>query len=268
MNLFFNILTSVNRATSSPVKNALLFYMDGQSNTTGRAPVADISATYSYLRQPINAANTGGGNAYIWSFDNWEILEAGVNQAGYATDGGGTIDNTRHGTELNFAYQAAKYYNKDIYIIKVGRGGTPLRKSEGLDHNVNSVDELHESYKNISTAAQQALINLNISFEKVGWIWNQGESDGNVSSYETDLNNKISAVRTFETSTSLLAIIARAQQALEGVRVAQVTVADGDENAEWVNQDGLARIDSSHFTSDGYNIIGQRYLNALKIHKP
>lgn len=264
--------------SSSP---AWVIYMDGQSNNLGRGLITDLPA---HLKLPLNAVNTGGGNVYIWANRRWQILEAGVNQMGYALYSNGALDHsTDHGAEMELGYRLANTYKKDIYIIKAGRGGRPLHANTTIeDFHPDTSGELHNYFKNIVTDAHNNLLANNLSPVPKGWFWMQGEYDCRdgqteaANAYNTNLTAKISAVRTFLNTTQLPAILGRINsniprnaQLIPIVQNAQVNVTTADSYAEYINTDTFALLaDGLHFSSTGQISLGNQYFQKFKLFEP
>lgn len=265
------------------VKAAWVIYMDGQSNNMGRGPVADLVAR---LQGPVDSTMTGGGNVYIWTpsdgtplgVGEWQVLEAGVNQKGFALNSNGTLDNSDHGAELELGYLIAKKYGVDVYIIKTGRGGRPLYADGSIeDFNVNTAGELHDDFKSKVTVAEAALTEQGIAFERKGWFWMQGEYDARegkeayANAYEANLTAKINAVREFLGEPDLPCFVGRVRtgivrdpELISIVQTAQDSVAASLSNVEVINTDAYPVLtDNLHYNSEGQVLFGQDYFNAL-----
>lgn len=129
-----------------------------------------------------------------------------------------------------------------------------------------------------------------LDYELAGLLWMQGENEATGSAafdYEGLLTGFISALREDLGAPSLPFVIGRISDNLyasnggpipaggdaqiDAVRAAQVAVADADAEVEWVDTDDLdARPnDAWHFSSEAYQILGQRMADAyIALHPP
>lgn len=250
-----------------------LIYLDGQSNSVGLAANTGLPA---HLKLQMTDANTGGGTAYIWSpidglrtgAGSWAVLESGINSRGYAASSDGTLDDTKHGCELQLAYHIAKNIGVDVYVVKVGVAGTGLGQTAYDDHNIASVGELHDHFKSTVANAETALTNAGITFIRKGWLWQQGEydaRDGNdtlANAYGTNLTDKINAVRAFIGDSTLPAIIVRLKTGITRnatlipiIQGHQDNVSATLSNVTIINPDPYPVTDGVHYSTDGYNFI-------------
>jgi hypothetical protein len=129
-----------------------------------------------------------------------------------------------------------------------------------------------------------------LDYELAGLLWMQGENEATGSAafdYEGLLSGFISDLREDLGAPSLPFVIGRISDNLyasnggpipaggdaqiDAVRAAQVAVADADPEVEWVDTDDLdpRPNDAWHFSSEAYQILGQRMAGAyIALHPP
>jgi hypothetical protein len=137
----------------------------GQSNSTGTNSTDHLPVEFSGLRE--------GQQVFI---DEWEQLEAGVNNAG--KDPTLTYPN-RFGSELFFSQLLYEWINETICLIKFSRGGVQLAPKVGElnDWSPQSVNDFFDRQQEHYLAAVAAYPGtLRIMFD----VWWQGENDAGI----------------------------------------------------------------------------------------
>lgn len=259
------ILTNAVYATELPYTTSNdvdVYIMDGQSNNKGKGEVSELPAR---LQGPLL-------NQYIWHENDFEILEDGQNQVGYALTSAGGFDYSEFGAEMEFAYQR-KQENKTSYIVKVGRGGTYLAQKAGDDHSELSSNELHDRMLSLVSDAITNLQNAGKTPIIKAYFWMQGEWDGlnttDADNYEINLTNKIAAVRSDLSLPNLPVIIGRLSVNQTGVperstiRTAQDNVNTDVDNTSLIDTDSYTMLDTLHFDTDGQISLGLALYNNI-----
>ena len=105
------------------------------------------------------------------------------------------------------------------------------------------------------------------------FIWWQGESDLQSTSYLADLADLVARVRTTSRTPDLLVIVVRILPQPHGwgagVRAAQEAFVQADSNAVLVSSDGVpAQADGIHLTDAGYREVAARIVEVLRTQQP
>ncbi|MEM9166577.1 MAG: sialate O-acetylesterase [Planctomycetota bacterium] len=181
------------------------------------------------------------------------------------------------GPEMAFADRIQRYFPRDeIIIIKYTEGGTSLpfqwvppgivsnRPTGGISW-VRWRDELDLAFAALDAAGYQYTVE--------GMIWFQGERDccgpNSAANYEIALVGLIDWIRGRVNQPVMPFVLGRTLTPTDGefidiIRTAQITVAEADANACWINADDQALVDSLHFDADGMLTVGDRMANAMR----
>lgn len=247
MNFFFSTANAPN-----DTDNPLFIIMDGQSNNEGRAANADLP---TYLQGVIS------NNVKVWTGTSFDVLEAGVNNNSVATTS--SID--EHGSELELVFRLSEEYpDKDIFIVKVGRGATPLYNDELINFHPDMIDSMHDY---MISQVNAALVNLSKTWSQlnVWYSWMQGEYDSRTgqdlaaSTYEFNLRYKVTKIKEDLSNSNINFIInvinstiPRDSILLPIVRAAQQTVYDDTDGIYGQLSEGWGMNDDDlHFSSAG-----------------
>ena len=185
---------------------------------------------------------------------------------------GSTFD---FGPEVTFGRSIAdRFPNERVALIKHAEGNTNLAKN--WDPNTGP---LYPAFKRTAEAGLKALTDRGDTYEIAGMVWMQGESDSSVEAralrYQANLTAFIARVRHDFGVPDLPFVIGRIYPGTgtssgnmpfaDTVRKAQVTVADQDPHAAWVNLDGLAQQDTGvEFNGPGTVEMGTRFAAAMQ----
>lgn len=256
--------TLITLCSTPSVDEVDLIVLDGQSNNKG---VGNVALLPENLIGQIP-------NQYIWWNDEFQLLEAGVNQMGYSLSFGGASVTTVFGPEMQFAYRRSQAGNT-TYFVKVGMGGRTLQESEANpDFSELSVGDLHDDMVARVTDAITFLQNQGKTVNVLKFFWYQGESDGNSSgtagNYETNLTNKIAAIRNDLSMPNLTIAITRLSDEqsdvtnLSTIQNAQDNVFANISNLQLLNTNSIEYDgDNLHCTEQGYYELGDLYYDNL-----
>lgn len=250
-----NFILSLGK-TSSPEGDIVLLLM-GQSNASGytnsTAPPAEYQGQLS--------------GCYIWDGVAFSLLEYGVNNEGFTA--------TDFGFELSMCVWLQSQYNKNIYLIKHAKSGSPIAQEGGRDDWNKASNELYaDAQSEISTALAE-LTTPNI----IASVWMQGERDARTTAmanaYQANLTsfiNSFSADMGYADTKWVICRLSDQQRdnfsdpanTFDVVTAAQQTVANGNANYFLYNTDGFATHDGLHFSATSNITIGTEI--AQKIH--
>ncbi len=172
------------------------------------------------------------------------------------------------GPEVGLSRQLYKSGYKNIYIIKVAKGGTSLKE------HWNPNGPLYKKYiKGETTKALRELEKKGHRYSVDGFYWMQGESDMTASAapkYKTNLQKFIKAVRNKYKNPKLKFVIGRANypsapaKYRKMVRDAQSSVAKNTPNVSIVNTDDLKLVDYWHYGGKGQIELGKRFFKNIQ----
>ena len=167
-----------------------VFLQGGQSNSDGRAPGAGLPTSPVDLQAAQTDVMLYHGNAYGNAYlaaDTWIELAPGSGSQNAST--------VQFGPEVTFGRSMADFSPSDNFaIIKYARGGSKL----ATDWNVQSGAQYSIFLTKVNNALND-LINAGHTYEIVGMIWMQGESDSTsayANSYQSNLNSLITDIRS------------------------------------------------------------------------
>lgn len=172
--------------------------------------------------------------------------------------------------EVSFTPTVESAFGKDnVIVVKDAQGGQPIRRwyKDWRSENGGAPESTGDLYDRLMTKVNAAIQGKKI--ETVTLVWMQGERDantGNDAVYKQsllglikqlsddlkrdDVNYVIGRLSTFGKSTSW-----------EGVRKAQVEVAESSPRGAWVDTDDVDR-KGIHYTALGYDDLGKRFADA------
>jgi hypothetical protein len=145
-------------------------------------------------------------------------------------------------------FLAAAYRPSDVFVS--AHGGEPIRKwAPGSLYWIELARLLRQPLK--------------------AFIWWQGESDLDSTTYLADLIDLVARVRAANHSPDLLVIVVRILPQPHGrgagVRAAQEAFVQADTNAILVSSDGVpAQADGVHLTDAGYRQVAERIVAVLR----
>jgi len=234
-----------------------VFLLAGQSNMSGRAEVGE--GMPAELRGPQK-------DVLIW-------YEPDDSQKGSAPANGWTaltpFTGGDFGPEVSFGRAVADAMKGDrIALIKYARGGSNLHtdwdaaKGPRFATFVGTVD-----------AALKALREgePKHTYEIVGMLWLQGESDGKQANVYGDNLRKLMAEVRGRYGAHLPFLIGRINNyhgendsRVNAVRAEQMRVADADPDAAWIDLDGASKAsDGTHYDTAGQLLLGRRFAEAF-----
>ena len=187
------------------------------------------------------------------------------------------------GPEVSFAQRYAASKPEPLMLIKYALGGSNLANqwsADGQPRAQADLDKENTCWALLLQAIDQAKqVGGALNFR--GFVWMQGERDSvhlcMAELYHQHLSELLQRVRTVTATAKLPAVIGRVtpRQMLEDgsrhrhahreiVRNAQVSVAESDPYATWVDCDDLPqKPDNLHFITAGGLALGRRFADAL-----
>lgn len=253
----FNLI--VPNAPSSSVTLKIIF---GDSTCRGTGTVSVLPAD---MKLPLVGQ-------YMWNTDSqWELMQGGVNTAGWAQDYLDNYNNNAFGLELPLAYRLSQD-GQITYFLKHGHDGRIIYASGGEeDYNPGTTGKWYDA---LIILANAAIANLEgqgktVNVEAIMFLGandvNRGTTETNAlaanfqlmyDSLVTDLGiSKMTIMRLSNGQTALDAgRLATARTAAATVATAEVDVQYADTDDVTMNPDNL------HFHTDGYlEIVDNNY---------
>ncbi|MEM9345947.1 MAG: sialate O-acetylesterase [Planctomycetota bacterium] len=184
------------------------------------------------------------------------------------------------GPEVQFGRNVADEFSSDNFaLIKHAVGGTDL-DTDWAPNNGGT----YNAFRNTVNAGLTALTDAGHTYEIVGMLWAQGETDAKdgrtTAQYEADLNAFIGDIRTRygEDLPFFLSRLSSGQtdvpaNGLTQIRAAQNNVAANDSNAYLIDTDGFGlKDDDLHFNAAGQvelgEAFGNTFINAINVPEP
>lgn len=195
--------------------------------------------------------------------------------------------------KLGLEPEAEKLFpDADVVYFKVASGGKPIRLwvsqwNEIADkHNLKT--KITASEKGDGTVYYQpileqyeAMLKKHSKFASVTFCWMQGERDAREKlspAYSDAMNQLISNLRRDLKQPKMNFVIGRLSDFgapdyadWQSVRKSQVAIAEADEHGAWVDCDdlnnkgeGAKKRDDLHYTKEGYELLGRRYVRQAK----
>jgi len=173
----------LNRPTQTR-KNYSIIVVAGQSNAVG---------SESYVQQsPAFRDNHRAYSAYPMSFKIYSSSDKSspVNIRTAQTDG---AKKQIFGPEIGLARTMYEKGKRDVVIVKVAEGGTPLHKRDGHDWNIASSNENYDDMIKQVKIASKWVSDRGATYQIDGLIWMQGETDtvyaDGANRYYTNIDN-------------------------------------------------------------------------------
>lgn len=248
----------VTRQQKTPSK-LRVFILAGQSNMQGQGAVVDPENDPGDLIDIIQN-DTNGDWSEIGQINNWTTLndvylyyegDQGTVK-GKVTVGQGANSNSI-GPELMFAHQLDAYYEDPVLIIKTAWGGKNLAQ----DFRPPSAGGITGPFYNqMIQIVQQVTQNLSTEFPNIGtsnfeisglaWFqgWNDGDNNGFLNEYESNLHHLINDVRTDLAIPDLPIVVASSGQG--GLLISNDPWVQGIQNIISVAQETVACDDAAY----------------------
>ena len=166
----------------------------------------------------------------------------------------------------------------DIQHVKFARGGQPIRKWVRTWDEIAKKNKLSQQFNDpadfYGIVLKQAKANLAEGMpDSITFLWMQGERDGKTglaAAYEESMKTLIANLRKDLGAPEMNFVIGRlcdhlAHEQWNGVRSAQVKVANDDARGAWVDTDDTndkerngKKWNDLHYTKAGYELFGRR----------
>jgi hypothetical protein len=196
--------------------------------------------------------------------------------------------------KAGFEQEAAKLFpDAEVPYIKVARGGQPIRywvtewndiaAKHGIDAEKARAKDKEKGTLYYQPILDQAgaLLEKHPNPDSVTFCWMQGERDAKEkldAAYGDALKQLVGNLRRDLKQPEMKIVIARLSDfgkpdnhEWENVRKAQVDLAKADLHGAWVDCDDLndkekkgVKVDDLHYTKEGYELLGQRYVRQAK----
>ena len=237
-----------------------VYLLAGQSNMVGSGtPKVDLPAALQGPQGDVEFYHAAGPGPL--EENAWVPLQPGS-----------TFD---FGPEVSFGRDIADHFPKErVALIKYAGGNTNLAENWDPD-----TGPLYLEFKRTVEAGLKALSDRGDSYRIAGMVWMQGESDAHVEamalSYQSNLTAFIAGVRQDFAAADLPFVLGRIytgtgtssgnSRFADKVRTAQVTVAEQDPHAAWVDLDGLDQQESGvEFNGPGTIEMGKRFAAVMQ----
>ncbi len=227
-------------STSGPIK---VFLLGGQSNMQGNNAVADqLPPDLQPPQDDVLLYSETNNAAFFGS------LQVGAGN--------------HFGPEISFGRAVADAFpNERFCLIKHAEGGTNLHSNWDP-----AKGPVYSAFRTTVSYGLEALTRTGHSYQIVGMLWTQGESDvgRTTAEYQADLTEFIADVRA-RYGANLPFFISRLSnnqtwKDISQIRAAQENVAAVDANAHLIDTDGFEmRNDKVHFEETGYVALGRAF---------
>ncbi len=165
------------------------------------------------------------------------------------------------------------YADDEVIVVKDARGGQPIRqwykqwKPANAAADAPAAENQGQLYDRLMTKVNAAIEGKKI--DTISFVWMQGERDakeGHSAVYAASLKGLIGQLRKDLKRDDITVVIGRLSDCLknnahwDGVRAAQVKVAEDDPLGGWVDTDDLnGPNDGLHYDKPGYAELGKRF---------
>ena len=238
--LLFLLLTVSGSAAADHYK---VFLFGGQSNMDGRANPQDLPESYKQPQEDVLYSH----NKHF----------------------GPLKPNPGFGPELSFGRTVADALPEERFVmIKYAAGGTDLYEDWAVDGGAD-----YTRFKNAVRGALRRLTDAGHTYEVVGMVWVQGESDAaegrTTAQYQSDLTTFIKTIRSGygEDIPFIYNRLGTNQTSLRGKPFEQISTAQENVNesvsgTHMVYVDDLSMKDRVHFDLEGTLTLGERLAKA------
>lgn len=267
---FFNSITGENSSSTPPSNNSFdVFISAGQSNIDGRNPIDEAPL---WLQSAIVPKVKVWNNA-VGQFNTFQL---GLNTG---ADWNAT---TAWAFDIVFYKMYTDYQNKNLYIVKRSKGGTPLfidpanvKGSWNVDYTsfpeglIKLSQELETYFLNAKTFASNYGKSLNIK----AMLWYQGGTDvqtaGAIAVYKANLIALINRMRTvFELPNMPFVIVTQSENSLTysaPLEQYQDEISQELSNVFVISaNDATLYEDRLHLDASSSVMVGERVFNAFK----
>jgi hypothetical protein len=261
--------------SAAPVRAATkVFLLGGQSNMAGVGAYPGGYINGNYVQPEPSIPSPYDQTQSDVKFWNWNV--AGGTGTWVSLQPGFGYQPGEFGPEVSFGYTLhhTVFPNDNIYLIKYAESGSNLYSQWNPNGGAT-----YNAFKLRVNAAMANLNNAHLSPVISGMIWMQGESDTTNSTYAaayaTNLKNLIAKVRNDFTASGMKFVVGQIDNWAWGsadncklVRDAQESVPTLDGNASWFNTDGLQRVYTGHYGTQGQVDLGVLFANKFVVPEP
>jgi len=172
--------------------------------------------------------------------------------------------------EVSFTPTVEKAFADDeVIVIKDARGGQPIRQwyKRWKPAQGPAPEKLGQLYDRLMTKVKAAIEGKKV--DTISFVWMQGERDAkekHSTVYAESMKGLVEQLRADLKRKDVTVVIGRLSDCLkddehwDGVRAAQVKVAEEDPLADWVDTDDLnGPNDGLHYNKAGYAELGKRF---------
>ena len=247
--------------------NVRVYILAGQSNMCGCDDVRNVDPSW---QNTVHEVMVYWGNDVMPGFIPLAPGTSGASCSNVAPE-------FFFGPELTFGRELAERYpDEQCLLIKFAVGGTDLfaqwTTPTGPNGEFPDGGPLWVELKQHIDDARAALDAMGYEHQIDGFIWMQGESDGDrrfrANAYDSKLTDFIASMRSHTGRPDLPFILGRIRDAgqpyAKTVRDAQVAVADADPNTCWFDTDDLPFLpDGIHYDEPSMLVLGERFFDKL-----
>jgi hypothetical protein len=172
--------------------------------------------------------------------------------------------------EVSFTPTVTEAFADDeVIVVKDARGGQPIRQwyKKWQPAEGSAPAAVGALYDRLMTKVNSAIEGKQV--DTISFVWMQGERDAkeqHSTVYADSLKGLIAQLRADLKRDDVTVVIGRLSdhrrndEHWDGVRAAQVQVAEEDPRADWVDTDDLnGPNDGLHYNKDGYAELGKRF---------
>lgn len=266
---FFNSISGENSSSTPPTNNSFdVFISAGQSNIDGRNPLNEAPTWLQSMVPKVKVWNNTAGQ--------FNTFQLGVNtSADWNASPSWAFD-------IIFYKMYADYQNKNLYIVKRSKGGTPLFMDSSNDKGSWNVDyasfpagitKLSQELETYFTNAKAFANNYGKTLNIKAMLWYQGGTDvqttGALAVYKANLIALINRMRTvFESPNMPFVIITQAESSLTysaSLEQYQNEISQELSNIYIISaNDATLYEDRLHLDAASSIMVGERVFNALK----
>ncbi len=161
------------------------------------------------------------------------------------------------------------FADDEVIVVKSAQGGQPIRQwyKKWKPAEGPAPEKVGALYDRLMTAVNAAIEGKEL--DTISFVWMQGERDakeGHSTVYAASMKGLIDQLRTDMKRDDITVVIGRLSDCLknhehwDGVRAAQVAVAEEDPLGDWVDTDDLnGPNDGLHYNKAGYEELGKRF---------
>jgi len=244
--------------------------MSGQSNMGGNGTPGDLNGVTGVSGEDLG--RTQEQIIYLTVHDTTSDMSTPLDHRGaqFVAGNKSTDSSNNHGLDVSFSDSYYYQSQRPLVIIKYYIDGDKISSWDKTQSNAVLQNGSQNGWDGLTAAIDNATADLqsqNKNYSFKGFVWWQGESDPDNSTYATSFNTLRSNLEQYISTADLPTVIVQPQNTQDDLSIVhgQIDIIAQDEHIKQVYTSDITNLSDGHvhWTSAGHVVIGNRVANLL-----